>query len=125
MPRYKIIEYRNVNFFGLSASGTSTISAQNLDNAKLNATCTNRPKGEWKEYNRIHICGEVEDGNLSIVIPLEDPEIIEYDIRLAFQKSTFRKSLVFKAFCDFLILSKTQQHMLAYTYTQFLKKKEK
>ena len=47
-------------------------------------------------FNGIHMKGEVEDGNVSIVIPLEDPErIIEYDIRLAFQKATFRKSRVF------------------------------
>ena len=124
MPQYQITVFRGVNLVGLTASSTSTIYAEDIYDAQLTAQCSNQPKGEWNIINGVHIKGEVEDGNVSIVIPLEDPEIIEYDIRLAFQKETFKKSRVFQAFSDFLILSKTQQHMLEYTYIELLKKKE-
>ena len=70
MPRYQITEYRGVNLVGLSASATSTIYAKNIEEARLSATCINKPKGEWEVYNGIHIIGDVEDGNVSIIQPL-------------------------------------------------------
>ena len=92
MPRYKITEYRGVNLVGLSASTTSTIYAKNLQNAQLTATCINKPKGQWKDLNNgIHIIGNIEDGNVSIIEELENPLYIEYDVLLAFQFATFKK----------------------------------
>ena len=121
MPRYRITEYRGVNLVGLSASATSTISAENIENARLTATCINQPKGKWQEHNGIHMIGDVEDGNVSIIEELENPLFIEYDLALAFQFATFKKSEVYKAFRDFMILSKTQSHWLDVAYAQLLK----
>ena len=88
MPRYKIIEYRGVNIVGLAASGTSTIYATDIEDARLSAQCTNYPKGQMGQSDEgIHIKGDVDDGNVSIVIPIEDPEVIEYDIRTRLPKS--------------------------------------
>ena len=57
MPRYRITEYRGVNLVGLSASATSTIYAENIENARLTATCINHPqrqmaRAQWNPYNR-------------------------------------------------------------------------
>ena len=114
MPRYQIIEYRGVDIVGLAASGTSTIYATDIEDARLSAQCTNHPKGLWHIDNGIHMKGEVEDGNLSIVIPLEDPEVIDHDVRLAFLRGAFRKSRVFRAFCDFMTFSHNQEDVNTY-----------
>ena len=102
MPRYNIFEYRGVDIIGLAASSKSTIYATDIINARLSAECTNYPKGEWKVYEGIHIKGDVEDGNVSIVIPIESQKMIEYDVNLAFQKATFQATRVYTAYCDFL-----------------------
>ena len=114
MPRYKIIEYRGVDMIGLAASSTSTIYADDIEGAHLSAQCTNHPKGKWKVYEGIHIKGDVEDGNVSIVIPIEDPVMIEYDMGLAFQKATFQTTRVYTAYCDFLILSHNREDPKSY-----------
>ena len=126
MPRYQIIEYRGVDIVGLAASDTSTIYATDIEDARLSAQCTNHPKGEWKVYEGIHIKGDVDDGNVSIVIPIEDKIMIEYDMGLAFQKATFKRSQVFRAFSNFMFLTNDQHDYnilpptLAYLYRKLL-----
>ena len=129
MPRYKIFEYRGVDIIGLAASSKSTIYATDIEDARLSAECTNYPKGEWQVYEGIHIKGDVEDGNVSIIIPIEDPVIIEYDVNLAFQKATFQATRVYTAYCDFLNLAhdpedpktyNTLPQTLAYFYRKLL-----
>lgn len=114
MPRYKIFEYRGVDIIGLAASSKSTIYATDIEDARLSAECTNYPKGEWEIYEGIHIKGDVEDGNVSIVIPIEDPIMIEYDMGLAFQKATFQTTRVFDAYCDFLNLAHDREDPKTY-----------
>lgn len=123
MPRYKITEYRGVNVVGLSASATSTVNRKDLADAKLYATCINRPKGKWQYLNNgIHMIGSVKDGNVSIIEELENPQYIEYDVTLAFQFSNFTKSQVFKAFCEFMRNTGTY-HWLNVSYAEILKQK--
>ena len=133
MPNYQITEYRGVNLVGLSASSTSKITAKDIKEAQLKATCINQPSGHWKEIKQpteqweegtgIHMIGNVEDGDLSIIEELENPKFIEYDLQLAIQFGTFQKSKVYKAFCHFMILSKTQSHWLDVAYLELLKEK--
>ena len=123
MPRYKITEYREVNHHGLSASATSRIHAKDLADAQLYATCINRPKGKWQYLNNgVHMIGSVKDGNVSIIEELENPQYIEYDLTLAFRFATFKKSEVYKAFCDFMRNTGTY-HWLHISYAEILKEK--
>ena len=64
--------------------------------------------------------GDVEDGNVSIVIPLDDPGIIEADISEALRLATFKKSQIYKAFREFLNAT-GKYHMIDVAYAELLK----